>query len=101
MKYLKLGEDIYTPQNCDQPLKDASEINFNYYISTRVKDEIIDLDVTSKIFHKNEVYIRKSCYRIKMGQIEDCVKLNILDHMQNLGVPDSIIPESLKSAASL
>ena len=95
MNYRKLGEDIYIPQNHRPLLTDAEEIKFNYYLSSRVNGKKIDLDITSKIFDMETMYVRKSCYRVKLGEIENCVKMNILDHMRKLGVREQFIPESL------
>lgn len=95
MNYCKLGEDIYIPQNHRPLLTDAEDIKFNYYMSSRVNGKKIDLDITSKIFGKERMYVKKSCYRVKLGEIEDCVKKDILDHMRKLGVREQFIPESL------
>lgn len=100
MKYYKLGEDVYLPNHCKFPLKSAIDLKFNYYISSRVNGSLIDLDITSKIFDGDDVYVRKSSYRVKLGEIENCVKANIKDHMIKLGVENSNIPPSLNRVTS-
>ena len=97
MNYEKLGEDIHIPKLEERPLKNRDDIKFNYYLSSRVNGKNIDLDITSKIFDNDQIYIRKSCYRVKLGQIENCVKSNIIEHMKELGIPQTRIPESLKN----
>ena len=97
MNYEKLGEDIHIPKLIEHPLKNKDGFKFNYYLSSRVNGKKIDLDITSKIFDKDQIYIRKSCYRVKIGQIENCVKSNIKEHMKELGIPQTRIPESLKN----
>ena len=97
MNYRKLGEDIYIPQNHNLLLTDAENVKFNYYLSSRVNGKKIDLDITTKIFEQDRMFVRKSCYRVKLGEIENCVKSNIIDHMRKLGVPENVIPESLSS----
>lgn len=95
MKYQKLGEDIYIPQSLDSPLDASADIKFNYYLSSRINGKKIDMDITSKVFVSEKMYIRKSCYRVKMGEIEKCVKMNIIDHMKKLGIEENRIPKSL------
>lgn len=95
MRYQKLGEDIYIPIKNDLPLKDKTNIKFNYYLSSRINGNLIDLDITSKLFHREIMYVRKSCYRVNLGEIENCVKANIIDHMLSLGLAESEIPKSL------
>ena len=100
MYYKKLGEDIYIPKRSDSALQNSEEIKFNYYLNSRVNSHSIDLDITSKLFDDNKTYIRKSCYRVKLGEIENCVKANIIDHMESLGLPKEKIPESLYDKAA-
>ena len=95
MNFKKLGTDIYIPKNDPNALKNIDDVKFNYYLSSRIKGNLIDLDITSKIFNVDDIYVRKSCYRIKIGKLEDCVKSNIIDHMKKLGMDESNIPESL------
>ncbi len=97
MNFEKLGEDIYIPIAEGKPLKGKNDIKFNYYISSRVNGKIIDLDIISKIFNGDKIYSRKSCYRVKLGHIENCVKTNIKDHMKKLGIAQTSIPDSLKN----
>ena len=96
MKFQKLGEDIYIPQKSSLSLINASDLKFNYYLNSRINGNSIDLDITSKLFCGDDMYVRKSCYRVRMGEIENCVKASIIDHMKSLGVSSSNIPESLK-----
>ncbi|GAA4315818.1 hypothetical protein GCM10023115_26320 [Pontixanthobacter gangjinensis] len=96
MRYQKLGEDIYIPIKNDLPLKDKTKIKFNYYLSSRINGNLIDLDITSKLFDAGKMYVRKSGYRVKLGEIENCVKANIIEHMLSLGLDESEIPKSLK-----
>lgn len=95
MIYEKLGEDIYIPVPAGKPLENASNLKFHYYLSSRVNGKQIDLDITSKIFEGDQMFIRKSCYRVSLGEIENCVKANIIDHMRTLGIENSNIPKSL------
>ena len=96
MRYAKLGEDLEIPVVSNLPLKGKKNIKFNYYCSSRINGKLIDLDITSKLFDQDKMYIRKSCYRIKLGEMENCVKQNTIDHMLSLGLPESSIPDSLK-----
>jgi len=95
MNYQKLGEDIYIPKRSNSALQDSGEIKFNYYLDSRINGNWIDLDITSKLFGNDKMFVRKSCYRVRLGEIENCVKANIIDHMRCLGVPKENIPESL------
>ncbi|WP_026935420.1 hypothetical protein [Christiangramia echinicola] len=95
MNFKKLGADIYIPTKDSNSLKNIHNIKFNYYLSSRMNGNLIDLDITSKIFNVDKIYVRKSCYRIKIGKLEDCVKSNIIDHMKQLGMDESNIPQSL------
>lgn len=97
MIYEKLGQDIYIPAKSNLALKKINNIKFNYQANSSIKGNLIELDLTSKLFAGNAIYIRKSCYRIKLGEIEDCVKANSLDHMRALGISVSNIPDSLKN----
>ena len=96
MKYAKLGEDLEIPVVSNLPLIGKKNIKFNYYCASRINGKLIDLDITSKLFDQDKMYIRKSCYRIKLGEMENCVKQNTIDHMLSLGLPESNIPDSLK-----
>ncbi|PTX44166.1 hypothetical protein C8P64_0136 [Christiangramia gaetbulicola] len=95
MDYQKLGEDIYIPKRNVSALKDSGEIKFHYFLDSRINGHWVDLDVTSKLFDNDKLYVRKSCYRVKLGQIENCVKANIIDHMKSLGLPTKNIPKAL------
>ncbi|MCG9972933.1 hypothetical protein [Christiangramia crocea] len=95
MKFEKLGDFIYIPKHTGTPLKGKKNIKFNYYLSSRVNGKLIDLDITTKLFDEDQMFIRKACYRVKLGEIENCVKANLLDHMKSLGMDESNIPESL------
>lgn len=97
MKYQKLGEDLEIPKRNGLPLAGMENIKFNYYLSSRINGNLIDLDITSKLFDKDKMYIRKSCYRVNLGEMENCVKANTIDHMLSLGLKDSYIPASLKN----
>lgn len=95
MKYQKMGDDIYIPKPTDSPLKETKNIKFNYYLSSKVHKNLIDLDITTKLFDDEKIYVRKSSYKVRMGEIENCVKANLIDHMKSLGMDDKNIPESL------
>ncbi len=95
MKYLKLGEFIHIPRIEGTPLKGKKDIKFNYYLSSRVNSKRVDLDITTKLFDEKQIYIRKACYRVRVGEIENCVKENLIDHMRSLGMDESNIPASL------
>lgn len=97
MYYHKLGEDVYIPEPDGFPLKNVKDIKFNYYLSSRINGNLIDVDITSKLFARDKMFVRKSCYRLNIGEIENCVKANTMDHMKSLGVDDENIPSSLKS----
>lgn len=97
MSYKKLGEDVYLPKVEGKPLLNKEKVKFNYYLSSRTNGKKIDLDITSKIFESGDTYIRKSCYRVNLGEIENCVKENIKDHMLKLGISQTGIPTSLKN----
>lgn len=99
MKFQKLGDFIHIPKHTGSPLQGKKNIKFNYYLSSRVNGKLIDLDITTKLFDKDEMYIRKACYRVKLGEIENCVKANLIDHMRSLGMVESDIPDSLTSLA--
>lgn len=101
MHYQKLGEDIYIPEPNGFPLRNVKGIKFNYYLSSRINGNLIDVDITSKIFNQDHMYVRKSCYRLKLGEIETCVKANTLDHMKNLGVDEENIPKNLRNIAAI
>ena len=95
MNFKKMGTDVYIPKKDPNSLKNIDDVKFNYYLSSRINGNLIDLDITSKIFNVDDIFIRKSCYRIKIGEIEKCVKANIIDHMTQLGMDKDHIPESL------
>jgi hypothetical protein len=98
MKFEKLGDDIYLPERSDKALKNSKIVKFNYYVSTRNNAKLLDLDITTKLFDHDEKYIRKSCYRIKAHEIEECVKANLRDHMTSLGLKMENIPRNLKNS---
>lgn len=95
MKYQQLGDFVNIPNVQGSPLKGKKDIKFNYYLSSRVNGKSIDLDITTKIFDDEQMYIRKACYRVKIGEIESCVKHNLIDHMKGLGMDETNIPSSL------
>lgn len=95
MQYQKMGDDIYIPKPTDSPLKEKKDIKFNYYLSSRVHKNLIDLDITTKLFDDENIYVRKSRYKVRMGEIENCVKANLIDHMKQLGMDENNIPPSL------
>lgn len=95
MKYQKLGDFIYLPEADGIPLKKVENIKFNYYLSSRINGTKIDLDITTKLFNHNNIYVRKACFRVNVGEIENCVKHNLIDHMRRLGMDDNNIPASL------
>lgn len=95
MKYQKLGEFIHIPRKEGKPLEGKEEIKFNYYLSSRVNGKLIDIDITTKLFDEDDMYIRKACYRVRMSEIESCVKENLIDHMRSLGMEEEYIPSSL------
>lgn len=95
MKFQQLGGHIYIPKLEGSPLRGKENIKFNYYLSSRVNGKHIDLDITTKLFDGKQMYVRKSCYRVRLGEIESCVKQNIIDHMRSLGMDESNIPASL------
>jgi len=97
MKYQKLGEDLEIPVSNGFPLRNKEDIKFNYYLSSRINGNLIDLDITSKLFDNDKMYIRKSCYRVNLGEMENCVKANTIDHMLSLGLQECNIPASLKN----
>lgn len=95
MKFNRLGDFIYIPKHIGTPLTGKKNIKFNYYLSSRVNGKYIDLDITTKLFDGNDMYIRKACYRVRLGEIENCVKANLIDHMQSLGMDENNMPKSL------
>ncbi|MDX1543548.1 MAG: hypothetical protein R3214_06330 [Christiangramia sp.] len=95
MKFEKLGDFIDIPKFTDSPLEGKKNIKFNYYLSSRVNGKLIDLDITTKLFDQDQMFIRKACYRVKLGEIENCVKANLIDHMKSLGMDECNIPETL------
>ncbi|AVR45670.1 hypothetical protein C7S20_10595 [Christiangramia fulva] len=95
MNYKQLGEFVYIPKTDGKPLKDKKDIKFNYYLSSRVNGKKIDVDITTKLFDDEQIYIRKACYRVGIGEIEGCVKENLINHMKSLGMDDENIPSSL------
>ncbi|MUP44254.1 hypothetical protein E0K83_00655 [Gramella sp. BOM4] len=95
MKYQLLGDHIYIPKLTDSPLEGKKNIKFSYYLSSRVNGKNIDLDITTKLFDDHHMYVRKSCYRVTIGEMENCVKENLIDHMRSLGMDDADIPTSL------
>lgn len=95
MIYKKLREDIYFPQAQQTPLKKINHPTFNYFLNSRVDDDAMELEITSKVFALERTYIKKSCYQIDIGEIEDCVKSHIREHMLDLGVPRKNIPKAL------
>ncbi|WP_405199528.1 hypothetical protein [Christiangramia sp. LLG6405-1] len=97
MIFKKLGDDILAPAPKAVALIDAKNPKFNYYLSSRIKGPLIDLDITTKVFHNDQMFVRKSSYRVKLGQIEKCVKQNLIEHMLLLGLPETEIPDSLKT----
>jgi len=97
MKYEKLGEDINIPNTKGLPLLNIKDVKFNYYMSSRINGSQIDLDITSKIFNNEDMYVRRSSYRVMLGDIENCVKRNAIDHMLSLGLKECHIPASLKN----
>lgn len=95
MEFQKLGDSIYIPEIKGSPLADKKHIEYNYYLSTKINGNKVDLDLTTKLFDKKAEYICKSCYRIPLDQIENCVKANLVNHMCVLGMKRNNIPESL------
>lgn len=95
MKYQQLGEFVHIPKLEGTPLKNKMDVKFNYYLSSRVNGKRIDLDITTKLFDDKQIYIRKACYRVRLGEIENCVKENLIAHMRSLGMDESNIPSSL------
>ena len=95
MNYQKLGECIQFPKTKKKLLEGKRGIRFNYFLSSKSKGTSIDLDITSKIFYEDQIYVRIAAYRVKMGEIEKCVRENILDHMYSLGMDEDNIPSSL------
>lgn len=95
MKYQKLGDFIDIPHVQGSPLKGKKNVKFNYYLSSRVNGNNIDLDITTKLFGDEQMYVRKAGYRVKIGEIEACVKQNLIEHMKSLGMDDTNIPQSL------
>jgi len=95
MKYEKLGEFIHLPKADGVPLKNVENIQFNYYLSSRINGKKIDVDITTKLFNENKIYVRKASYKLGIGEIEHCVKENLIDHMRSLGMNENNIPKSL------
>ncbi len=95
MKYQKLGEFIYLPPKEGAPLRGKKDVKFNYYLSSRVNGKLIDIDITTKLFDDDDMYIRKACYKVRLSDIESCVKENLIDHMRSLGMEEENIPSSL------
>ncbi|SDS05499.1 hypothetical protein [Gramella sp. MAR_2010_147] len=96
MKYKRLGDHMEIPKINGSPLREKEKIKFNYYLSSRMNGKLVDVDITSKLFDGNKMYIRKSCYRIPLGDVENCVKENTIEHMLSLGLKETNIPDSLK-----
>ncbi|MGA8853941.1 MAG: hypothetical protein WB492_07180 [Christiangramia sp.] len=106
MKYKKLGDDINIPKTEGLPLWNKRNVKFNYYLSSRINGNMTDLDITSKIFDNDAMYIRKSCYRVQIRDIENCVKNNTIEHMKSLGMkkknmPESLMPPKLKTTKKI
>ena len=95
MKFKEIGEVIYIPEINGKPLEGKQNIKFNYYISTRLHKDMIEMNVTTKLFHEDDIYIRQARYRLKMGQIEKCVKRNLIEHMCSLGMKRNDLPKSV------
>ena len=95
MKYQLLGDHTYIPKQADSPLAGKQGVKFNYYLSSRVIGENIDLDITPKLFHRHDMFVRKSSYRVNPGEMENCVRANLIDHMRCLGMDNSNIPARL------
>ncbi len=88
MNFEKLGEHLHIPKNAGKPLVGKENIKFNYYLNSRVYGKRVDLDITTKLFLKGQCYVRKGCYRVRLGEIEECVKYNLLDHKRSLGMDE-------------
>lgn len=99
MNYIQLGDFIHIPETETAPLKGKTGIKFNYYLSSRINGQHVDLDITTKLFDGEQMYIRKACYRVKLGEIEKCVKYNLIDHMRYLGLEEKSLPASLSSTS--
>lgn len=95
MKFQQLGDAIHIPEVKGRPLEGKDEIRYNYYISTRINGDKVDMDITTKIFHDEAMYVRMAFCRVKVGQIEKCVKRNLIEHMIQLGLRRKDIPRSL------
>jgi len=95
MRYQKRGEYIYLPEVDGIPLKNVEDVKFKYYLSSRKNGEKVDVDITTKLFDQNRMYVRKASYKLGIGEIEDCVKENLIDHMRSLGMDAHNIPEAL------
>ena len=95
MNYEKLGEFIHLPKIEGKPLENVEKIKFNYYLASRLNGNKIDVDITTKLFHGDSMYVRKACFRVVPGQMETCLKENLIDHMRSLGMDNHNIPQSL------
>ncbi|MBT8295692.1 MAG: hypothetical protein KJP01_03640 [Gramella sp.] len=95
MNYKKLKEDIYFPKPERTPLKKFNDPKFNYFLTSHIDGNSMELEITSKLFDLERTYMKKSCYQINIGDIEDCVKRHIKEHMLDLGIPKKNIPEAL------
>lgn len=95
MNYEKIGEDLYSPKSDRSPLKSINDIKFSYRFNSEIKGEFIITEITSKLFHHHETFVKKSTYRLKLGEIEDCVKSHIKNHMLQLGIKKEMIPKNL------
>ncbi len=95
MEFQKLGDTIFTPQIEGSPLANKVDIEFNYYLSVKIHGNNVEMDLTTILFDTTTEYTCKSCYRITIDQIEDCIKANLVSHMLRLGVKRKNIPISL------
>ena len=95
MNYQKIGEIIHFPKSKGKPLQGKRGIRFNYYLSSKNLGSFVALDVTTKLFYQEKIYVRNAVYRVRLGEIEKCVRENILKHMKSLGMDENNIPASL------
>lgn len=95
MGFEKLGDAVYIPKVKGSPLEGRKPINFNYYLNTQVRGQYAYIDLTTKLFDKEQEYIRKVSCKVNLEEIENCVKTNLIHHMRHLGMEKNLIPKSL------
>lgn len=95
MGFERLGEAVYYPKILGSTLQGTRKVIYNYYLRTQIKGTFAYIDIKTKLFAKGKEYIQMVSYKVRIDEIEACVKKSLLQHMRKLGLEEEYIPKSL------